>query len=942
LLIVSSISGTSSAFYVNQQANGFKPNTHILTGNTAIDSILAGSDTVTIGNRIYPVDPRIADAIRSFPDYYRGGVVGPDGFPDIYVGQSLIHPDTRCDNGLKPNDQCNSSPGHSFTHQWLRHVYDSAWDSYNRYYDPATGDHFYTLSSNAEGATGYIAEGVTGYIYANEQPNTSPLYRYYFILSRDDESKKALAFGYGYLTHAAGDMWAHTLVNSYAQGIFPGAAEISEDRAKLAWATRHIIVEGYLGEHTPDTNLAVNSPSDFIYRTLIDSSFVDSRGQDAKSLGRGEIFNYFFDLRVRLVQKSVDLQNEADELQRRADACRPLDFSCSRIGLLVEREVVEQMKAYVDEWIKDVDSGLRAWPQMSQNVAYNLFTLNNFDGASEVIDDFIGDHLASMLGAPDFVGAAYNRIDNITDFVVGLREEVVQPIRDFKYYIILQTTGLNIPALKEFYSNPANYINSPGSVTIEGQRIDLGLPIDTSQKLDRFMGIENGVNNPNIKFNPEIFAAVKNTITLGKLLLLSPETLNQLLRDHGAVPIYQGKDNGYGQENAMLDFARSIDANHQWRVNSIREGDVRPDGTLRQHGEGMPLWLACSARDRVFRVLFVDWENGNFPDLGEGCLKEKRITVRFINATVTDADSPSRVISSPFPVLSFRLNDQSIAYPESRDVQIPLGTQIQLPNNFEITTIEYDKFAVSATFRDISLYNSRVPFPPPFPSHTPFSRQIANEYNAGDNFGQGMHTYIASGTGWQLIQSGSPPFSSARYMPHRMSFEITYQIDVSDIESAEPTIQEDCVGFNTDRTSIQNIEGTWKVVDGSHWILDFGSNQQNAQKALDLIKHYRFLSQCFVGRPIAEMTYFLTSEGAPTGSFAQQDCITFNPQTTTVQQIQGTWKVVDGSHWILDFGSNEEDARKALQIIKKYTFSQICFVGRPATAVSDIMMYFIQ
>jgi hypothetical protein len=111
---------------------------------------------------------------------------------------------------------------------------------------------------------------------------------------------------------------------------------------------------------------------------------------------------------------------------------------------------------------------------------------------------------------------------------------------------------------------------------------------------------------------------------------------------------------------------------------------------------------------------------------------------------------------------------------------------------------------------------------------------------------------------------------------------------------------------------------------------------------LDIIKYYGFSSQCFVGRPNAEMMYFLTDDGAPTGSFPQQDCIPFNPQTTTAEQIQGRWKVVDGSHWILDFSSNEEDAQKALQIIKKYNFTQICFVGRPATAVSDIMMYFLQ
>jgi hypothetical protein len=36
------------------------------------------------------------------------------------------------------------------------------------------------------------------------------------------------------------------------------------------------------------------------------------------------------------------------------------------------------------------------------------------------------------------------------------------------------------------------------------------------------------------------------------------------------------------------------------------------------------------------------------------------------------------------------------------------------------------------------------------------------------------------------------------------------------------------------------------------------------------------------------------------------------------------------SNPLLDFGPNEEDAQNALQIIKKYRFSQIRFIGRPA------------
>ncbi|NTV98325.1 MAG: hypothetical protein HGA70_04095, partial [Chlorobiaceae bacterium] len=42
-----------------------------------------------------------------------------------------------------------------------------------------------------------------------------------------------------------------------------------------------------------------------------------------------------------------------------------------------------------------------------------------------------------------------------------------------------------------------------------------------------------------------------------------------------------------------------------------------------------------------------------------------------------------------------------------------------------------------------------------------------------------------------------------------------------------------------------------------------------------------------------------------------------------------SWKIVDGSHWVFDFGGKEAEARAAFAIIKKYGFTRSCYVGRP-------------
>jgi hypothetical protein len=92
-----------------------------------------------------------------------------------------------------------------------------------------------------------------------------------------------------------------------------------------------------------------------------------------------------------------------------------------------------------------------------------------------------------------------------------------------------------------------------------------------------------------------------------------------------------------------------------------------------------------------------------------------------------------------------------------------------------MTTIEYDKFNVSARFQDNSLHRYQYLLLGP-PS---FFIGIVNGYNGADNFGQGIHTYSASGIGWQLV--GWSGFFSPRYLPHAISFEITYEIRASDL-----------------------------------------------------------------------------------------------------------------------------------------------------------------
>ncbi|MFZ0324899.1 MAG: hypothetical protein WAN48_12320, partial [Actinomycetes bacterium] len=84
----------------------------------------------------------------------------------------------------------------------------------------------------------------------------------------NDQRGQILAFTYGFLTHAAGDTWAHTLMNDYAGGVFPSVKEVVTKLPAAQIALRHLITEGYIGAATAgfdsknaeDSTAGCNSP----------------------------------------------------------------------------------------------------------------------------------------------------------------------------------------------------------------------------------------------------------------------------------------------------------------------------------------------------------------------------------------------------------------------------------------------------------------------------------------------------------------------------------------------------------------------------------------------------------------------------------------------------------------------------------------------------------
>jgi hypothetical protein len=665
------------------RADAWKPYTHNFTGDNArADAVDNG--LVTILGRQYALPPRLVLALSQKRAWYDAGVVGPDAFPDLVMGQSVIHPEN---TGL-----------------WLNHVLDSAW----------------------------AAQG-------------SPTYT-------DDEELEILAFAYGFLTHASGDMWAHTLVNDFSGGVFPSVSEIAGDPAAAAIAVKHIIVEGYLGDATPgyDGNpdrgpapganedgdpdvsddathgIAYAAPPDrFIYDVFVKRG-VDGAGHYTQAVpgqptaARGPLIDFFYSLRNDLADEAgtnSNIQQIIDKFNGLNAAIKEVEDECSfppnvidcpialavlgfesfdafvsGIGNLLEAAIEEAIDAYLRAWVDDIDHGLEHWGQVGLAMAQGLFdpqTRRNEqneacgqvgsgegDPARAQCEDAVGlfdtllerlgpnfttsePHLLSMLGAPDFVGAVIELIDEIADFIDDLIDfpnpletviaELEEFLKDKVNEAIESVVGFNPETFAELLKNPSSYldpVHPPLSLPAPLDVLDnIGglFPAGTHERLDAIVGFdEPGLTAQHhhldsrrlldqAEFVVSEFAPLQNTIVTAKLLLLDGPELNRALGDilgrtvdtygPGQNLMVDALDSDPSDGVAVPPWLRSIDSDHAWRVDGKPRFPVRDPALLGGNGT-FPPFASCVLRP-TFRALFDDWENdGNpegddFPDLGD-------------------------------------------------------------------------------------------------------------------------------------------------------------------------------------------------------------------------------------------------------------------------------------------------------------------------------------
>ena len=417
-------------------------------------------------------------------------------------------------------------------------------------------------------------------------------FRHLWNQSKATNTPAVTAFTVGYLTHGAGDMFAHTFVNNFAGG--PFAIKPPNGPAN---AIKHFVLEGYMNKRLDAQalnanlyNTNINGVENFIYQNMIDArpgTILDRQLLRADGGGTNySIPRIYSTMRAGLVRDIQAYNDKKADYDRRAAACRLWDSSCFRSAILAEKTAYmlknSLIVTYKEAWRDDIDRGLKSWPAVSDGVAKALFFNPSRSAdtakAEAILKRYTTDHLLSMSGAPDFVGLTIRVIGDVIDAITP--DFLLEPIRQLKEdllnTLLKESIGMTKDELKTYITNPEQYFDQV-----------LGRSAGENVTLARFNADylrirDTGFTNPSESFDYRKVPAAYNTVTMSKLTLLNATELNRLMADLGS-------PKRLTEPNIMLGFIPTLDGDNQWlngmllarNCNTYRQVFMRQAGELK-------------------------------------------------------------------------------------------------------------------------------------------------------------------------------------------------------------------------------------------------------------------------------------------------------------------------------------------------------------------------
>jgi hypothetical protein len=120
----------------------------------------------------------------------------------------------------------------------------------------------------------------------------------------------------------------------------------------------------------------------------------------------------------------------------------------------------------------------------------------------------------------------------------------------------------------------------------------------------------------------------------------------------------------------------------------------------------------------------------------------------------------------------------------------------------------------------------------------------------------------------------------------------------------------------------------WQLLlPGGQVLKDFGTREQEAREALRLIQELHLNQHAVLGSP-GVMEYWLSDGHAPEGLPAGARVLPLVSAGLRVEQDHGQWVLRDPQRVLFNFGAQADEARHALELIRRHDFSRVAVVGQ--------------
>jgi hypothetical protein len=188
-------------------------------------------------------------------------------------------------------------------------------------------------------------------------------------------------------------------------------------------------------------------------------------------------------------------------------------------------------------------------------------------------------------------------------------------------------------------------------------------------------------------------------------------------------------------------------------------------------------------------------------------------------------------------------------------------------------------------------------------------------------------------------------FARAQQVPYPMSFSqpalppIGTSTGMASVQISGPVLfdaqasatpERSVIRFDPSAAEVKHEDRRWVLSAGNVVLKDFGTREQDAHDALHLIHEMRLDEMGKVGTPAPVMEYWLSKGDAPHMPFLHQHILPLDPGNLRIDLDPklNQWTLHNNSRTFFNFGSNEQDARQALDVIRRHGFTHVVAVGQ--------------